>query len=199
MSIRVLLRDYPNRAIALVTESHALIFRHSPTTNEAINNGSLSSLNSSRPSLDSAPRCMVEFSSLHLLDLGDYRTLSPRPVHGTLGLITIENDVFICIVTGASKVANVRPGETVERIFAAQFYCLSSSRYDDVISDPNNLYGHERNAEDDYSYGQNLSQRESPIEHPGAELAKMLSNGHFYYSSDFDLTNRLQDRYAGHR
>jgi hypothetical protein len=197
MSIRVLVRDYPNRAIALVTESHALIFRYTTNTTGALKNGSHTSL-SSRPSIDiqSSPRCMAEFTSLRLVDLADYRTLSPRPVYGTLGLITVENDVFICIVTGASKVANVRPNETVDRIYAVQFYCLSSSKYDDVVSDGTTLNGYDRNGEDDYSYGHNLSQRDTPIEHPCVDLTKMLSNGSFYYSSDFDLTNRLQDRYV---
>jgi hypothetical protein len=200
MSIRVLLRDYPNRAIALVTKSHALIFRHSPTTNDAVNNGSLPSIQSShsRSSLDnqSTPRCMVEFAALLSVDLGDYRTLSPRPVHGTLGLMTINNDIFICIVTGSSKVASVRPGETVERIYAVEFYCLSSSNYDNVIiNDDLNLYGIESSRDDDLAYGQSLSRRDSPFEHPAAELQKLLSNGSFYYSTDFDLTNRLQDRY----
>lgn len=192
MSIRVLVRDYPNRAIALVTASHALIFRYTTTTaSDAVSNGSHASLSASAP-----PRCMAEFSHLGQVDLGDYRTLSPRPVHGTLGLITVENDVFICIVTGASKVANVRPNETVERIYAIQFYCLSSTKYDDVVSDGSNINGYDRNEEDDYSYGHNLSQRDTPIEHPCVDLTKMLSNGSFYYSTDFDLTNRLQDRYA---
>ena len=140
---------------------------------------------------------MAEFSSLRLVDLADYRTLSPRPVYGTLGLITVENDVFICIVTGASKVANVRPNETVDKIYAVQFYCLSSSKYDDVVNDGTNPNGFDQNGEDEYSYGHNLSQRDSPIEHPCVDLTKMLSNGSFYYSTDFDLTNRLQDRYVG--
>ncbi|KAL5345281.1 Inositol-1,4,5-trisphosphate 5-phosphatase 1 [Pseudogymnoascus australis] len=189
MSIRVLVRDHPNRAIALVTASHALIFRYTTTASDAVHNGSHASLPSSAP-----PRCMAEFSRLDQVDLAEYRTLSPRPVHGTLGLITVENEVFICIVTGASKVANVRPNETVERIYATQFYCLSSTKYDDVVSDGSNLSGYDRNEEDDYSYGHNLSQRDTPIEHPCVDLTKMLSNGSFYYSTDFDLTNRLQDR-----
>src|SRR6187402_3892273 len=139
MSIRVLLREYPHRSIALVTPSHALIFRHSPTTNEAISNGSLTSIQSTqtRTSIDgaSAPRCMVEFADVSSVDLSDYRTLSPLPIHGTLGLITINNDVFLCVVTGAAKVANVRPGETVEKIYAVEFYCLNSSDYDNTFSD----------------------------------------------------------------
>jgi SacI homology domain len=196
MSIRVLLRDFPNRSIALVTASYALIFRHSPSTTDSTYNGSLISIqsNQSRTSLDSAaaPRCMVEFTALNAIDLSDYRTLCPVPAHGTLGLITINNDTFLCIVTGASKVASVRPGETVEKIYAVEFYCLNSSEHDNIMNDDMNLYGVD--GTDSYAYGQNLSRRDTAVEHPCTDLQKLLSNGSFYYSTDFDLTNRLQDR-----
>ena len=145
-----------------------------------------------RTSVDgaSAPKCMVEFADVSSVDLSDYRTLSPLPVHGTLGLITIANDVFLCLVTGASKVATVRPGETVERIYGVEFYCLNSSNYDSTFSDSLDPYS----LEGQDSYGQNVGHREPILEHPCLELQKLLSNGSFYYSTDFDLTNRLQDR-----
>lgn len=38
--------------------------------------------------------------------------------------------------------------------------------------------------------------RDPAYEHPCHELKKILSGGTFYYSVDFDLTNRLQDRYV---
>lgn len=123
------------------------------------------------------------------VDLRDYRTLSPVPVRGTLGLITINNDVFLCLVTGATKVAVVRPGETVEKIYAVEFYCLSSSDYDQTVNDDLDPYSIE--GQDGY---QNSSRRETPLEHPCLELQKLLGNGSFYFSTDFDLTNRLQDR-----
>jgi hypothetical protein len=194
MSIRIQLREYPNRSLALVTPTHALIFRHSPSTNESIANGSLSSIQGvqARSSVGggATPRCMVEFADVSTLDLSDYRTLSPLPIHGTLGLITINNDVFICVVTGTTKVASVRPGETVEKINGVEFHCLNSSDYDNTFSD--NLDPYDAEGQD---YGQNLSRRDPLLEHPCLELQKLLGNGSFYYSTDFDLTNRLQDRY----
>lgn len=132
---------------------------------------------------------MVEFADVSSLDLTDYRTLSPMPIHGTLGLITINNDVFICVVTGTTRVASVRPGETVEKIHGVEFHCLNSSEYDNTFTD------HDPYDPEGQDYGQNLSRREPMVEHPCVELQKMLSNGSFYYSTDFDLTNRLQDRY----
>ena len=38
------------------------------------------------------------------------------------------------------------------------------------------------------------SPRDVPVEHPCLALQKLLSDGTFYYSVDFDLTNRLQTR-----
>ena len=194
MSIRVLLREYPHRSIALQTSTHVLIFRHAPSTNDSIANGSLTSIHTipTRTSTDgaSAPKCMVEFADVSSVDLSDYRTLSPLPVHGTLGLITIANDVFLCLVTGASKVATVRPGETVEKIHGVEFYCLNSSDYDHTFSDNLDPYS----VEGQENYGQNVGRREPILEHPCIELQKLLGNGSFYYSTDFDLTNRLQDR-----
>jgi hypothetical protein len=130
---------------------------------------------------------MVEFSDVASVDLSDYRTLSPLPVHGTLGLITINSDVFLCVVTGAVKVASVRPRETVEKIYGVEFYCLNSNDYDHTFSDNLDPYSVE-------GQDSNLSRREPLLEHPCVELQKLLGNGSFYYSTDFDLTNRLQDR-----
>ncbi|KAI8954752.1 SacI homology domain-containing protein [Xylaria longipes] len=193
-SSQLLIRDYPHRAIAIVTNSHALIFRHSPTTSEAVADGSLASVVPSRGRGAGEPpasRCMVEFSpaSRHLLS--DFRPLIPRPIYGTLGLVSIDRDVFLCVITNASRVATLRPGETVEKIVSVEFFCLNTAEYDYVIS--LNPYDNEL-SDSPSAYGQSLGRREGEIEYPYQELQKLLSNGSFYYSTDFDLTNRLQDR-----
>lgn len=198
-SSRLLIREYPHRAIAIVSHDHALIFRHNPTTTEAIANGSLTSIPSARPragtggstSDSHAPKCMVEFTTVSNKTLNDYRPLTPRPIYGTLGLISVGRDVFLCVITHASRVSTLRPGETIERILAVEFYGLNTSEYDDVFSaiDP-----YELEMSDNASiYGQPLNRREG-VEHPCSDVQKLLSNGSFYYSTDFDLTNRLQDR-----
>ncbi|KAK8874407.1 hypothetical protein PGQ11_004921 [Apiospora arundinis] len=193
-SSQLLIRDYPHRAIAIVSESHALIFRYSPTTSEAIANGSLVSVSSARPRAGSEgaiSKCMVEFTPASKKLLNDFRPLTPRPIYGTLGLITIGQDVFLSVVTQANRVASVRPGETVERIANVDFFCLNSAEYDNVYS--LNPYDNEL-SDGNAPYGQNLGRREGEVEYPYQELQKLLSNGSFYYSTDFDLTNRLQDR-----
>lgn len=136
MSIRLLLRDYPQRAIGLVTKSHALIFRPSPSSNEGGLNGSSQCIHSlpSTASAGSSPRCMVEFVELENIDLSDYRSLSPQQVQGTLGLITINNDIFLCVVSGASQVAEVRRNETVKRIHGVEFCRSQGSRPESLFS-----------------------------------------------------------------
>lgn len=54
-------------------------------------------------------------------DLTEYRSLSTLNAHGTLGLITLAADVFLCVVTGSTKVASVRPGENVSMISSVEF------------------------------------------------------------------------------
>ncbi|KAI0841984.1 SacI homology domain-containing protein [Hypoxylon sp. FL0890] len=193
-SSQLLLREYPHRAIAIATPTHALIFRYATSTSEAIANGSLTSVSSARPRVGGdgpVSKCMVEFSHTSEELLKDFRRLTPRPIYGTLGLISIGQDVFLCVITQALRVATLRPGETVEKIASVDFFCLNSSEYDNVIS----LNAYDSDLSDSASpYNQNLGRREGEIEYPYQELQKLLSNGSFYYSTDFDLTNRLQDR-----
>lgn len=193
MSIRVLIKDYPHRAIALATLTHALVLRHSASSTDASGN-----FNASSTSLASngsgAARCMVEFSRTDDVDLNDYRALHAVSAHGTLGLITVNGDVFLVVVNGASKVATVRPGETVQRIHSVGFHCLTSTSYDALLNDEVNPYPTDTIDDEGYEMGFGGRKEQSPLEHPCLALKKILSSGTFYYSADFDLTRRLQDR-----
>lgn len=64
---------------------------------------------------------MVEFIALENVDLTDYHVLRSHGVYGTLGLINIDTDVFLCVISGAIRVATVRPNETVQRILSVDF------------------------------------------------------------------------------
>ncbi|KAF2176670.1 hypothetical protein K469DRAFT_645357 [Zopfia rhizophila CBS 207.26] len=193
MSIRVLIKEYPHRAIALTTSTHALVLRHSSISTEQ--NGYY---NASQTSLSSngsgATRCMVEFSTVEEVDLSEYRALSMANVRGTLGLITVNGDIFLVVVSGASKVATVRPGETVQRIHSVGFYCLNSSSYDHIFNDEINPYPTDTIDDEGFEMGFGRGKGEAPLEHPCLALKKLLSSGTFYYSSDFDMTRRLQER-----
>jgi hypothetical protein len=195
MSIRVLIKEYPHRAIALATPTHVLVLRHSSssTENNGNNNASSTSLGSNGTGAGAA-RCMVEFSRTEEVDLSDYRGLHSVNVHGTLGLITVNGDIFLVVVNGASKVATVRPGETVQRIHSVGFFCLTSSSYDALLNDEVNPYPTDTIDDEGYEMGFGGRKEQSPNEHPCLALKKILSSGTFYYSSDFDLTRRLQHR-----
>ncbi|KAF2740426.1 hypothetical protein EJ04DRAFT_540103 [Polyplosphaeria fusca] len=192
MSIRVLIKEYPHRAIALTTRTHALVLRHSSSS--ADQNGFSNASTSSLGNGTGAARCMVEFSSLENIDLDDYRALNMVNAHGTLGLITVNGDIFLVVVNGASKVATVRPGETVQRIHSVGFYCLNSSSYDSLLNDEVNPYPTDTIDDEGFEMGFGKDKGQSPVEHPCLALKKLLSSGTFYYSTDFDLTRRLQDR-----
>ena len=71
---------------------------------------------------------MVEFTEKSATDLAGFRTVSKA--QGTLGLVTLNNDVFLCVVTGSLKVAVVRPGETVQKIHSVEF-CTCRLMYRD--------------------------------------------------------------------
>lgn len=140
MSIKVLYKEFPHRSIALVTTSHALVFRHSPISNYGSsssghghpvnsNAASFSSLVDRTGAVASAPRIIVEFNHLSNVDLHEYRPLS-HPCKGTLGLMNLGGDVFLCVVAGSSHVATVRPKEKVERIHSVEFRKHSSTSID---------------------------------------------------------------------
>ncbi|KAL4991570.1 SacI homology domain-containing protein [Aspergillus falconensis] len=170
-SIRVFCRDHPVRTFIVATSDHALVFQHS--LQESASND--------LPVKHDTQRCLVEFASLSSIDLTGYRPLGSG--YGTLGLVTIDQDVFICVVTRSSKAATVRPGETVLRIEDVDFYCLNRSEYESIL-----YYDMESSAnEDSYSNAH-------PAKDPFLALKKLLTDGSFYYSLDFNLTDRLQDR-----
>ncbi|CAI6341584.1 unnamed protein product [Periconia digitata] len=194
MSIRVLIKDYPHRAIALTTPTHALILRHSSTSTDPSHNGSSTSLASNG---SAASRCMVSFVDISSTDLSSYRPIPSVTAHGTLGLITVNGDVFLVVVNGSRKVADVRPGETIQRIHSVGFYCLNSASYDSLLNDEVNPYPTDTVDEEGYEMGFGKGKSEGAggvLEHPCLALKKLLSGGTFYYSGDFDLTRRLQER-----
>lgn len=186
--MRVLLRSEPHRSIALATETHVLIFKHSPT-NPGSRNGSTTSFSEN----GGAPRCIVEFLPWEKADMEDYRTLSTLKVYGTLGLVTLGGDVFLCVVNQAHTVATVRPGEDVQQILSVEFHCLNRGDYDHMLNDQVNPFPTDGLDADGRDYG---NYREPAVEHPCMAIKKLLSGGSFYYSVDFDLTKRLQDRSA---
>ncbi len=70
--------------------------------------------------------------------------------------------------------------------------CLNSAEYDYVGS--NDLSHYSPDTLDGYDSDHTHDRSDPVLEHPCLELKKLLSRGSFYYSGNFDLTNRLQER-----
>ncbi|ODH33881.1 hypothetical protein ACO22_03244 [Paracoccidioides brasiliensis] len=182
MSLRVLCRDRPDRALALISDNHGLVLNHVPVTSESSSVSSYSNI--------SPPKCHIEFDTLDSLDLAGFRALGRA--HGTLGLIALASDIFLCTVSHASQAATVRPGETVQRIVNVEFYCLNRPDYDnDLDYESRTAFAYHT---EDTDYGTGYDGREVVTENPFLPLKKLLGDGSFYYSVDFNLTDRLQDR-----
>ncbi|QGA17933.1 hypothetical protein EYB26_005609 [Talaromyces marneffei] len=178
-TLRVLCRDQPRRSIALATDDCVLEItqpnvdygRNGPTTKHQDTN-----------------RCLLEAHFRSFSDLQGYRLLGEG--RGTLGLISLNRDVFICVVTSSSRAATVRPGETVLKIENVEFYCLNRSDYE---------YGEEyqtssRFAVEDIGSDDLHDIKDIVTDHPFIALKKLFGDGSFYYSRDFNLTERVQDR-----
>jgi hypothetical protein len=71
--------------------------------------------------------------------------------------------------------------------------CLNRADYDDIPSDEINPHLSDTLSQDGFEYPYQ-TWREPILEHPCSALKKLLGGGTFYYSVEFDLTNRLQDR-----
>ncbi|TPX69671.1 hypothetical protein SpCBS45565_g02245 [Spizellomyces sp. 'palustris'] len=124
-------------------------------------------------------RSTARFQPSDTLDFSTFELLQARPVFGCLGLVQVGNDLFIGIVTEATKVGDLEsaPVYCIQRV---AFYSLLSDRYD--LS------------------AQTLAIEGNPDEtsvatiHPCQPLIKLLSTGSFYFSPTLDLTRSAQKR-----
>ncbi|KAF9938956.1 inositol polyphosphate 5-phosphatase [Mortierella alpina] len=110
-----------------------------------------------------------------------FRKLQSRPVFGCLGLMHHANDTFLALVTGCVKVGDIRLGESVYKIVAVRFFSLTGNTPDeDMIPAPYNP--------------ETANENEGPtmMPHPCRELEKVLCNGAFFFSPQFDLTRALK-------
>ncbi|ODQ77214.1 hypothetical protein BABINDRAFT_17198, partial [Babjeviella inositovora NRRL Y-12698] len=164
--MRVLVKQNP-RTLALQSETHTLLFRHLAR--------------------DAASRCAVEFVANEAFASQKFRLLLEAPAHGFLGLINVENDVFLLVITGKSNAARPLPRETVHKIHGVEFVSVNNPKWDYVALDAT---GYPLITQQDYE----STEYAERTPHPCYELRKLLCNGSFLYSTDFDLTSVLQHR-----
>ncbi|KAK1231829.1 Inositol-1,4,5-trisphosphate 5-phosphatase 1 [Marasmius sp. AFHP31] len=144
-------------------------------------------------------QAIVEFLPKDEVDLSNTIRLTNGTVKGCLGLIAVENDIFLALVTNAIEVGNTRPSaaspENVARIQDVSFYSLTSSIWDDLSIGSDSL------GNDTLDPALRESYTPQPYEHPCAPLTKILSSGTFYYAinSQWDLSSRLSRRVTGNK
>lgn len=68
--------------------------------------------------------------------------------------------------------------------------CLNRDDFDHQLQGEINPYSVENMPANSFDFRDNIP------DHPCHELKKILGSGTFYYSVNFDLTNRLQNRYS---
>ncbi|KAH6915044.1 phosphatidylinositol phosphate phosphatase [Coprinopsis sp. MPI-PUGE-AT-0042] len=145
-------------------------------------------------------QAVVEFLPKDEVEMSNLVRLSSRIIKGVLGLISIENDIFLALVTSATDIGNTRPSasspECVAKIHEVGFYSLNSSTWDDYSAandGPVTPDAIDASFRDSY-----ISQPANgvPYEHPCLPLGKILSSGTFYYATDspWDLSTRLAVR-----
>ncbi|KAI7868078.1 SacI homology domain-containing protein [Spinellus fusiger] len=173
MQTHLLLRDHP-RALAL-----------RPTVLEEAPSGVLvfEEYNGQGPSEDKAMARLLPPSEF---EDSEWRILNARPVFGCLGIINVQKECFVAIVTDCVSVGRIRAGEEVYRIQSVSFYSLASSRYDDL-----DLSSRENWETEEFDQTNITS---TTLQHPCLQLQKLFSIGSFYFTPDFDLTKTVQAR-----
>ncbi len=132
--------------------------------------------------------CSISFLPRSEFPISQYQPLSKSEGYGLLGLSYIDGHIYLGIISGASKVALPRNGETVQRIDAVEFHCLTNSDWDYIGLYPNGF------ALDASTLDTRYESLGTRVAHPCTELKKLLSDGSFYYSTDFNITQTLQQR-----
>lgn len=157
-----------NRRIAIASNSQALLLKA-----EVASTGRLS--------------CSVEVVPKKECIEKGFEKLSDLEIYAFIGLIEIDGLLFIGTITGKREVAQPIPETSINRVLAVDFFCLNSNRWDGYDIDDN-------------GYPMDTDKSKPPpnkndnVRHPCWALMKLLSNGSFYFSNEFDLTSSLQNR-----
>ncbi|PVF99952.1 DNase I-like protein [Serendipita vermifera] len=189
-------REQPERTLVLTTSSdderrgcprRAMIFR------------------ASGPKVSS--QATVEFVPKEQVEFGDLIRLSARQIQGCLGLINIEHEIFLAVVTISTPIGNLRPGaeqaEEVHRIQEVAFYGLNTSRYDDLGAVEGSLPSPIHTADSIMRDSPYYSSQTPPptYDHPASAIMSLFTSGTFYYAPApvWDISSRLSERIQKNR
>lgn len=114
-----------------------------------------------------------------------YGELHKTGFHGLLGLVTVHNTIYVAVVSKAQKVGfprwklendKITPLESIYKVLDVEFISLETNEYDSLHIDSNEQ-----------------SRDRLLQEHPCGSLKKLFSDGTFYFSRDFDLSNAVKN------
>lgn len=127
-------------------------------------------------------------------ELPNLRRLTNSPSAGCIGLLSLGSDVFLCIVTLATQVGLLRPGETVMRVQQVQFYSFTSAAWDGYRSSGAAVSS--RSLSSESSSSSSDSSVDTSGVHPCTDVRRLLSDGTFYYAHNnaFDISSRIGRR-----
>lgn len=120
-----------------------------------------------------------------LYEEGKYFEITLGIFSGLLGVVTINNSLYIGVICGVQNVgfprwtlnnSHVIPSENIYKVLDVDFYCLDSNVYDSWYLD---------RSEQVYD--------KLVHEHPCGSLKKLFGDGSFYFSKDFDMSNNLRN------
>ena len=125
-----------------------------------------------------------------LTEENGYLEVKNRILNGLLGLVAVNGDLFVAVITGVQKVGFPRwrqedkrivTTENVYKVLDVDFHSLDTSVFD---------YLFQEISEQNYEKLVN--------EHPCGPLKKLFSDGTFYFSRNFDISNVLKSHGLAH-
>ncbi|PIS57463.1 hypothetical protein CJI97_000505 [Candidozyma auris] len=190
--MRLYLSERP-RTFIVLDVNYSLILRHPFPTYTNNNRSKKNAIykhqtKESESEAHSLNKVIVEFVRSSLLDLSSFKDITPnrlkhnKSLLGFLGLLYVKGNIYLGFITNSIRVASVKIDETINLVTDVTFYCLNNDEFDSSI----NSVEQETNL-----------QKEDPDIHmtnPSHSVQKLLQSGHFYYSSDFDITSNIQER-----
>lgn len=136
-------------------------------------------------------QCLVELVPNESIEFLGLRKLTKLEIFGFLGLIEINGDIFAVLIIEKAKVAVPLDNQSVNKILAVEFFCLNKGDYDEYIFNTTDL---DRYQQQQLQQQLQVEEEYSNNMDPCYDLKKLLGDGSFFYSNDFDLTNNLQTR-----
>lgn len=125
-----------------------------------------------------------------IIDSQKYTEVKSRIFHGLLGLLSIHGNLYIGVISGIQKVgfprwkaenSSIVSSENVYKVLDVDFHSLDSEVFDHLFIEMSEQ-NHDRLIH----------------EHPCGSLKKLFSDGTFFFSRDFDISNVLKNHGLAH-